>query len=46
MSTGIMLLIAATLFLQEVSKNWIIFSNGFHMSTKCHINNFLEYILY
>jgi len=42
MNTGIMPLIAAILFLREASKDYIIFGiNGFRISTKCHINNFL-----
>jgi len=41
MNIGIMPLTAAILLFRETNEDYIIFDNGFHINTKCHINNFL-----
>jgi len=36
-----MSLITTILLLREATEDYIIFDNGFHINTKCHINSFL-----
>jgi len=45
LNTGITPLITAILLLREATEDCIIFNNGFHMNTKCHINKSLQYFI-